>query len=156
VCPPIGHPPRVCHAVLESLYRLRHLSKQQCPYGPLMLFLLLLQFGTTHAAPLPVALSQSTSNTCADVDNCRTRWNIIWSCLATILLCTWTSLHPNIPEPINRNNMNWWQNLKSKALAVIVEQMPLFICALIVPEYILAWAIRQFLVAWEIGKDTGP
>jgi hypothetical protein len=51
--------------------------------------------------------------------------------------------------------MKWWQKLMSKILAVIFEQIPLFICALLVPEYILAWAIRQFLVAREIGKDAG-
>ena len=32
------------------------------------------------------------------------------------------------------------------------HRLPLFICALLVPEYVLAWSIRQFLVARKIAK----
>ena len=36
------------------------------------------------------------------------------------------------------------------------HRLPLFICALLVPEYVLAWAIRQFLRAREIAnRDKG-
>ena len=31
--------------------------------------------------------------------------------------------------------------------------LPLFVCALLVPEYVLALAIRQFLRAQEIAKQ---
>ena len=32
--------------------------------------------------------------------------------------------------------------------------LPLFICALLVPEYVLAWAIRQFLRAQKIVREN--
>lgn len=34
------------------------------------------------------------------------------------------------------------------------HRLPLFVCALLVPEYILAWAIRQYLRAREIARDN--
>lgn len=36
---------------------------------------------------------------CGDIHQCRTIWNIIWSCLATLFACTWLALHLNIPVP---------------------------------------------------------
>ena len=27
----------------------------------------------------------------------RTRFNIIWTCVSTIFICTWVAIHPNIP-----------------------------------------------------------
>ena len=33
-------------------------------------------------------------------------------------------------------------------------RLPLFVCALLVPEYVLAWAIRQFLSARKIFKEN--
>ena len=34
------------------------------------------------------------------------------------------------------------------------RRLPLFVCALLVPEYVLAWAIRQFLSARKIFKEN--
>ena len=31
----------------------------------------------------------------------RTMWDSLWSCLATIFACSWVSVHPNIPGPMN-------------------------------------------------------
>ena len=64
----------------------------------------------------------------------------------TIFSCTWVAIHPNVPCPKNRNPV----------ISFAGHRLPLFICALLVPEYVLAWAIRQFLRAWQIahrGKD---
>ena len=51
---------------------------------------------------------------------------------------------------MNRIERWFWDPLRS----LISHQLPLFICALLVPEYILAWAIRQRLVAGQIAKDN--
>ena len=37
-------------------------------------------------------------------------------------------------------------------MSFVEHRLPLFVCALLVPEYVLAWAIRQFLRAREITK----
>jgi hypothetical protein len=64
-----------------------------------MLFLFLVHSLSTRAAPIPAIEYSSTSSSCKDIDNCRTILGIVWSCISTILLCTWVSIHPNIPEP---------------------------------------------------------
>ena len=55
-------------------------------------------------------------------------------------------MHPNVPCPKKRNPI----------ISFAGHRLPLFICALLVPEYVLAWAIRQFLRARQIAnRDKG-
>src|SRR5271169_6739061 len=122
-----------------------------------MLFLLLVYFLTQSnlggdASPIPL-MERRADVSCDDLNNCRTIWNIIWSCLSTILLCTWVTLHPNITIAPDTRNMSWfeakvWHPLRG----LLKNKLPLFLCALIAPEYILAWAIRQHLSAREIQR----
>ena len=60
----------------------------------------------------------------------------------TIFSCTWVAVHPNVPCPVKRNPI----------ISFAGHRLPLFICALLVPEFVLAWAIRQFLRAREIAN----
>lgn len=46
--------------------------------------------------------SDSKSQQCRDIDNCRTLQSIIYSCLSTIFLCTWVALHLNVPKDPTR------------------------------------------------------
>ena len=128
-----------------------------------MLFLILCYYYLTQGASIdasPVSSIDKRSPTfeskpCTDLTHCRTVWNIIWSCLITIFSCTWVAVHPNIPCPRKRvaNNCieKWvWHPLLSFA----EHRLPLFICALLVPEYILAWAIRQCSRAWDIANEN--
>ena len=39
-------------------------------------------------------------------------------------------------------------------LSFAEHRLPLFVCALLVPEYILAWAIRQYLRARRIANEN--
>ena len=82
----------------------------------------------------------------------RTLWNIIWSCLSTIFLCTWGSLHPNISATQNEPGMSRRDKLRKSLVDLLTYKLPLFLWALLVPEYILAWAIRQYLTAGEIQR----
>ena len=61
----------------------------------------------------------------------------------TIFSCTWVAVHPNVPCPEKQNPV----------LSFAGHRLPLFICALLVPEYVLAWAIRQFLRARQIANE---
>ena len=119
-----------------------------------MLVLLLLYYLTQSAFAGTVSLpsiEERTTSSCNNLHGCRTIWNIIWSCLVTIFSCTWIAIHPNIPYPGNKKDMGFWGPLRSS----ISHRLPLFICALLVPEYILSWAIRQRLVAGKIAEDNG-
>ena len=124
-----------------------------------MLFLLfvyyLVQWASTDASPVPLIDNRSLAvNHCTDLSHCRSIWNIVWSCLVTIFSCTWVAIHPNVPSPKKREANGWieiciWNPLLSFA----EHRLPLFVCALLVPEYVLAWAIRQFLSARKIANQ---
>ena len=123
-----------------------------------MLFIILLYYLALyiHASPIPPNICPSLeSNSCADVTHSRTIWNIIWSCLATIFLCMWVAVHPNMPCPKQREVKNCFQRWIRNPLLLFAEHCPpLFMCALLVPEYLLAWVIQQYLEAQRIARDN--
>ena len=112
-----------------------------------MLFLLfvyyLVQSTYVDTSPVPsINNNLLVGNCCTDLTHCCTIRNIVWSCLVTIFSCTWVAVHPNVPCPVK------WNLVISFARYCL----PLFICALLVPEYVLVWAIRQFLSARQIAN----
>ena len=105
----------------------------------------LVQGAYIDASPVPpINNLSSAGNHCTDLTHCRSISNIVWSCLVTIFSCTWVAVHPNIPCPKKQNPV----------ISFAEHRLPLFICALLVPEYILAWAIRQFLSASKLAKEN--
>ena len=118
-----------------------------------MLFLTLLYY---LAYPIPPISSRSLEpNSCSDLSHCRTIGNIIWSCVVTIFSCTWVAVHPDIPCPKKREGKNRFQRwIWNPILSFTEHRLPLFVCALLVPEYILAWAIRQYLRARDIANGN--
>ncbi|KAI9430731.1 hypothetical protein F5148DRAFT_990528, partial [Russula earlei] len=98
--------------------------------------------GQTSTSPPPVSLHQLRARThsCDDPDGCRSLWDIIWGCAITILLCTWVSVHPNIPSPDER-----WPR-------VTVRRLGLTLAALFVPEVMIGWALRQRLAASALAE----
>ena len=123
-----------------------------------MLFIILLYYLALYicASPIPMITSPSLeSNLCADVTHSRTIWNIIWSYLATFFSCTWVAIHLNMPCPKQREAKNHFQKWIWNPLLSFMEHcLPLFICALLVPEYILAWVIWQYLTAQKIACEN--
>ncbi|KAJ7360714.1 hypothetical protein DFH08DRAFT_931088 [Mycena albidolilacea] len=111
---------------------------------------------------LPVA----QVDTCDNINDCRTFFNIIGSCLSTILLCTWVSLHPNVPPPAPKPHdlpeqrvFTWTAfELLRKGVIYIARAIPwreirMMVIALIAPELILAFAVRQYVVARRFSKE---
>ncbi|KZP11759.1 hypothetical protein FIBSPDRAFT_837278 [Athelia psychrophila] len=88
----------------------------------------------------PFVSSDSTPNTCNELDKCRSLVGIITSCLATIFACIWVAVHPNIPGP----NQSWASRQ--------FESCKVLVVTLLVPEWVLAWAVRQYLQAREYGQ----
>ena len=150
----------VCSAPLKPHSNKRRLINRS-PYTPslAMLFLLflyyLLQGPSIDPGPILTIENRSLAgNHCNDLAHCRTIWNIIWSCLVTIFSCTWVAVHPNIPCPKKREANGWIQRYIGNPLLSFAEhRLPLFVCALLVPEYVLAWSIRQYLIARKITKS---
>ena len=115
----------------------------------------LVQSAFIGASPVPFIDNTSLAEKrCTDLTHCRTIWSIVWSCLVTIFSCTWVAVHPNIPCPKKRKANSWIERcIWNPLLSFVEHRLPLFICALLVPEYVLAWAIRQFLRAREIANN---
>jgi hypothetical protein len=71
----------------------------------------------------------------------RTLWDIIWSCAATLFVCTWTAIHPNIP------------GVDEGKVAVTSRRLFIMVMALFAPELIITWAARQFFSAHKAAND---
>ncbi|CAA7268754.1 unnamed protein product [Cyclocybe aegerita] len=84
------------------------------------------------SGPAPVS-----SCTCPDT---RTIWNVIWSCFSTIFICTWLSVHPNVPGP------------QESPWAIRGRRLKLMIWAFIGPELFIIWAYRQRFMAKKIAE----
>ena len=66
----------------------------------------------------------------------RSVWNIFWSCLATLFVCSWVAVHPNIPAPSDR---------------IFITRLKIMGCMLIMPELVIVWAGRQWYAAHHIA-----
>ncbi|KIK53919.1 hypothetical protein GYMLUDRAFT_922503 [Collybiopsis luxurians FD-317 M1] len=84
--------------------------------------------------------SSSTSDSCNDINDCRTLLQIVWSCVSVLIACTWVSVHPNVPGPDD----NSWKVLRRK--------IGLMIIALIAPEMLVLWAARQWFAARKLSE----
>ncbi|EIW83532.1 hypothetical protein CONPUDRAFT_53237 [Coniophora puteana RWD-64-598 SS2] len=71
----------------------------------------------------------------------RSTWDIISSCLLTLLACVYTAVHPNIPSP------------DDEQLCVFVRQAGIMTLAMIAPELIVVWAIRQWVSAYWLTEQ---
>ncbi|KAF8318576.1 uncharacterized protein EI90DRAFT_2941674 [Cantharellus anzutake] len=103
-----------------------------------------------YAAPIlpypPLSLSINVSEACNDLRNCRTMWNLVYSCLLTIFICVWTAVHPNVVEG-DKGDMD---------LAEIVnrdDRFGLMRRSLIFPEWVVATAWDEFSEAWKISRE---
>ena len=70
----------------------------------------------------------------------RTHFDIVWSCVATLFICTWVAIHPNIPPRGEGHIRSLWRRIK------------LMLWTLVVPELILIWAYRQWSVVRYIAE----
>lgn len=106
----------------------------------------------------PSGNTTSSSNSCLDINNCRTLSDIVQSCIVTILACVWFAVHRNIPEPKVEKKYSSNILLKTLQLAwsIVLAQRQsamIFIIALMVPEWVLAWALRQAFLAFRLAYD---
>lgn len=80
------------------------------------------------------SITQATDN---ELES-RTMWSIISACASTTFLCTWSSVHPNVPP-------------EEGALRRLCRRLRLMFWALVVPELVLAWSAKQWYVAGRIA-----
>ncbi|KAF8657410.1 hypothetical protein AX16_002207 [Volvariella volvacea WC 439] len=101
--------------------------------------------GTATPSPVCIVAAAITASQC-DPTRTRTIFDILYSCIGVILLCTYISIHHNIPD----QNDSWakvaWLKLRTS------------LYALLAPEMVIMWAIRQRIMAGKIAeqnKDRG-
>ncbi|KFY22089.1 hypothetical protein V493_06858 [Pseudogymnoascus sp. VKM F-4281 (FW-2241)] len=72
--------------------------------------------------------------------NARGSIEIIYTCLSTIFLCSWTVLHLNIPSCTDTSRQIFLRKLKWMGVAIVV------------PEFVTAMAFNQWIQAWSIKR----
>ncbi|KDR83026.1 hypothetical protein GALMADRAFT_134537 [Galerina marginata CBS 339.88] len=113
----------------------------------LSLISVVLPYAKTAATPENWTSLQELNLRAAEPDaqctcpNTRTLAGVIWSCLATIFVCTWVTIHSNLPPPGEKK----WRT--------IVRGFKSMFWGLIGPELTLTWSIRQWLSAREISRE---
>ncbi|KIK68325.1 hypothetical protein GYMLUDRAFT_154185 [Collybiopsis luxurians FD-317 M1] len=71
---------------------------------------------------------------------CRSLFQIVWSCVSLLFACTWVSVHPNVPA---RKDGSW---------TILGKRLGLMIMTLIAPELLVLWAARQWFAARKLSK----
>lgn len=112
---------------MKLLVLLAHLAHQRCFVG---------------ASPLPKVQVESLHRRLSDdyFDD-RSVWGIVWSCVATLIACTWVAVHPNIPAG---DDSEW--RIFGRRLAIMGY-------LLFAPEVVIMWAARQHFAAKDIEKQ---
>ncbi|TDL29163.1 hypothetical protein BD410DRAFT_7053 [Rickenella mellea] len=106
---------------------------------PLALYYLTLQsLQFVQASPIS-PLNRRDASSCDESQDTRSISSIIWSCLATVFLCTWVAIHPNIPPP-------------EKSIVTTLRRVGIMAMAVISPELVIMWAMRQWLVSRKLRK----
>src|SRR6266511_3150933 len=100
---------------------------------------ILVNYNTIEAAPILVDRADTPQDSKSPLQLKRTLFGVIWSCISTIVICAWTSVHPNVPPP-NKWKARW-------------NRLRLMFWMIVAPELVLAWAVRQYFAAREI-RDT--
>lgn len=78
----------------------------------------------------------------------RATLEVIWSCLATTISCTWVAIHPNIPFFDHPNRGRGLRLTTNRVLC----RLFLMLQALLFPEVIVTWAYRQYLASGEMSR----
>ncbi|KAF8641299.1 hypothetical protein AX16_010078 [Volvariella volvacea WC 439] len=96
---------------------------------------------TSIPSPICVVAAAVTASRC-DPTRTRTIFDILYSCIGVILLCTYISIHHNIPDQHDSWAKVTWSKLRTT------------LYALIAPEIVIMWAIRQWIMARRIAKEN--
>ncbi|KAF8646426.1 hypothetical protein AX16_007219 [Volvariella volvacea WC 439] len=97
--------------------------------------------GTTIPSPVCVVAAAMTVSRC-DPTRTRTIFDILYSCIGVILLCTYISIHHNIPDQNDSRAKVMWLKVRTT------------LYALIAPELVIMWAIRQRIMAGRIMEKN--
>lgn len=124
---------------LTEAYKQLYLSSYRTPSDK-MLLLIFLFLVYSEVSLSSLGPNDHSSNSSPDVST-RTTAGIFWSCFTTLIACTWTSIHPNIPARETSEWQLWWQRGK------------IFLIALVAPELIIHWALIQYRCSRQTVRE---
>ena len=109
-----------------------------------MLILLILVYFThdiAHGLAIPIGKTSDTLSTQLDEGyfDDRTILSMVWSCLATLVACSWVAVHPNVPSAKDSN------------ARILGRRLAMMGYMLLAPELVIYWAAKQHLSAKEIA-----
>ena len=90
----------------------------------------------THISPL----ANTATHGWVSEPSGRGTWSILWSCLSTIFLCTWSCLFLDVPSRYTRQYM-------------FLRKMKYLVFIVVFPEYTLIWAIQDLCLATKLLKE---
>ncbi|KAF8659476.1 hypothetical protein AX16_001843 [Volvariella volvacea WC 439] len=94
-------------------------------------------------SPLCVVTAALSAGAC-DPNKRRTIFDILYSCLGVIFLCTYISIHHNIPDQNDSSGRKMWLKVRTMLYAMLA------------PEVVIMWALRQRIMAGKIaGRQRG-
>ncbi|KDQ59777.1 hypothetical protein JAAARDRAFT_205745 [Jaapia argillacea MUCL 33604] len=94
-----------------------------------------------QAFPIIRAPAEGVVTSCEGIEDYRTIWTIVWSCLVTMAACTWVAVHMNVPS-LDEGKVN--RTLRRIGIMMI---------AVVAPEFMVGWAARQYMVAGRLAKS---
>ncbi|MCJ1457067.1 hypothetical protein MMC28_007433 [Mycoblastus sanguinarius] len=112
----------------------------------LLLVPLLLHVSTASAASTTNATASDSRLGWVSSPNGRGTYDIVWNSLFTIFLCTWTSLHLNVPSHEEKYLQRWFRKLRWMAQATMA------------PEFVVGFATGQKVEARrsiEMWRNSG-
>lgn len=71
----------------------------------------------------------------------RGTWSLLYSCVFTLVLCVWTSIHLNVP-PQDDNSFKYWG-----------RRIGWVVCALFAHEIVVFIAFQQWFLAWTFLRE---
>ncbi|KAJ7701013.1 hypothetical protein B0H16DRAFT_1834263 [Mycena metata] len=96
-------------------------------------FLLARQSSLTQGHPDLLSRAATEASCDCTINSCRTLFDIVWGCLATIFACTWVALHQNVPDP----DLGWF--------SLLMRKLHMMLVTIIAPEIVVGFAARQLV-----------
>ncbi|KAJ7727059.1 hypothetical protein B0H16DRAFT_1697826 [Mycena metata] len=90
----------------------------------IFVFLLARQSGLTQGHPDLLSRAATKASCDSTINSCRTLFDIVWECLATIFACTWVALHQNVPDP----DLGWF--------SLLMRKLRMMLATIIAPELV--------------------
>jgi hypothetical protein len=87
----------------------------------------------------------------ASAPNLRGTIDLLWSCLFTCFVCTWTTLHLNVPKYDSKAKRRWWYKIRMMCVAILG---PEYVAGIAFTELRTALLLRQHMENASFKKWT--